>query len=77
MKLDLLHNSDLQYPTNLLNNSYLRYRKKKRKKPKNRSPTSQWLAKPTQLMPGMHEIPHMDGTHGNVPRPGKPVWAQR
>jgi hypothetical protein len=40
-------------------------------------PMQQWKSKPTLLMPGMHEVPHMDGTHGHVPKPGKPVWSQR
>ncbi len=33
--------------------------------------------KPTIKMPSMHEVPHLDGTAGHVPKPGKPVWFQR
>lgn len=36
----------------------------------------QFLPKLTTLMPSMHEVPHMDGTDGHVPRPGKPKWFQ-
>lgn len=36
-----------------------------------------FLPKLTTAMPSMHEVPHMDGTHGNVPTPGKPKWFQR
>ena len=35
-----------------------------------------FLPKLTTLMPSMHEVPHMDGTQGHVPKPGKPKWFQ-
>ena len=66
---------------NLLHEGMLRYRKKQEfNTPGDLTKIdtmAQWKAKPTILMPGMHEVPHLDGTHGHVPRPGKPVWNQR
>lgn len=69
MKLDMLHSGRLSY----------------RKKSKHVTPgdltkvdtLAQWIETPNAAMPGMHEVPHMDGTAGNVPKPGKPKWHQR
>ena len=69
MKLELLHKGRLSYRP-----------KRKHKTPGDVTkidPLAQWKANPTNLMPGMHEVPHMSGTHGHVPKPGKPKWEQR
>ena len=70
MRLDELHKS------NLLRRGGKRKRHKTPGDITKEKPMDQWKAKPTQLMPSMHEVPHMDNTSGYVPRPGKPVWNQ-
>ena len=68
MKLDLLHSGKLKYRPQ---------RKQKGLGDLDVVDQAMWLQNIVGSMPGMHEVPHMSGTHGNVPNPGKPKWEQR